>query len=110
MWERTLSQKSVRLFCEQKVIDEAKADAYVYGYELLISSVVSVLLVVLIAVVCGDVRYALSFLIGLVIRLVRQSVRLGKIACILLIAIYMSSLIRCVGMNGRGLPNGNGHM
>lgn len=43
MWERTLSQKSVRLFCEQKVIDEAKADAYVYGYELLISSVVSVL-------------------------------------------------------------------
>lgn len=53
--------KSVRLFCEQKVIDEAKADAYVYGYELLISSVVSVLLVVLIAVVCGDVRYALSF-------------------------------------------------
>ena len=49
MWERTLSQKLVRLFCEQKVIDEAKADAYVYGYELLISSVVSVLLVVLIA-------------------------------------------------------------
>ena len=38
MWERTLSQKLVRLFCEQKVIDEAKADAYVYGYELLISS------------------------------------------------------------------------
>lgn len=34
------------------MIDEAKADAYVYGYELLISSVVSVLLVVLIAVVC----------------------------------------------------------
>ena len=66
MWERTLSQKSVRLFCEQKVIDEAKADAYVYGYELLISSVVSVLLVVLIAVVCGDVRYALSFLIGFI--------------------------------------------
>ena len=24
MWERTLSQKLVRLFCEQKVIDEAK--------------------------------------------------------------------------------------
>lgn len=69
MWERTLSQKSVRLFCEQKVIDEAKADAYVYGYELLISSVVSVLLVVLIAVVCGDVRYALSFLIGFIRRL-----------------------------------------
>ena len=66
MWERTLSQKLVRLFCEQKVVDESKADAYVYGYELLISSVVSVLLVVLIAVVCGDVRYALSFLIGFI--------------------------------------------
>ena len=36
MWERTLSQKLVRLFCEQKVVDESKADAYVYGYELLI--------------------------------------------------------------------------
>lgn len=66
MWERTLSQKLVRLFCEQKVIDEAKADAYVYGYELLISSVVSILLVILIAAVCGDVRYALSFLIGFI--------------------------------------------
>lgn len=57
MWERTLSQKSVRLFCEQKVIDEAKADAYVYGYELLISSVVSVLLVILVSAVCGDQSY-----------------------------------------------------
>lgn len=66
MWERTLSQKSVRLFCEQKVIDEAKADAYVYGYELLISSVVSVLLVILVSAVCGDVRYSLSFLIGFI--------------------------------------------
>lgn len=54
--------------------------------------------------------YCFPVLFGLVIRLVRQSVRLGKIACILLIAIYMSSLIRCVGMNGRGLPNGNGYM
>ena len=33
MWERTLSQKLVRLFCEQKVVDESKADAYVYGYD-----------------------------------------------------------------------------
>jgi len=64
MWERTLSQKLVRLFCEQKVVDESKADAYVYGYELLISSVVSVLLVILVSAVCGDVRYSLSFLIG----------------------------------------------
>ena len=66
MWERTLSQKLVRLFCEQKVIDESKADAYVYGYELLISSVVSILLVILISIVCGDVRYTFSFLIGFV--------------------------------------------
>ena len=58
MWERTLSQKLVRLFCEQKVVDESKADAYVYGYELLISSVVSILLVILISIICGDVRYA----------------------------------------------------
>ena len=66
MWECTLSQKLVRLFCEQKVVDESKADAYVYGYELLISSVVSVLLVILVSAVCGDVRYSLSFLIGFI--------------------------------------------
>ena len=66
MWERTLSQKLVRLFCEHKVVDESKADAYVYGYELLISSVVSVLLVILVSAVCGDVRYSLSFLIGFI--------------------------------------------
>ena len=70
MWERTLSQKLVRLFCEQKVIDEAKTDAYVYGYELLISSIVSILLVILIAAVCGDVRYSLSFLIGFIPHLI----------------------------------------
>ena len=69
MWERTLSQKLVRLFCEQKVVDESKADAYVYGYELLISSVVSVLLVILVSAVCGDVRYSLSFLIGFMLEL-----------------------------------------
>ena len=69
MWERTLSQKLVRLFCEQKVVDESKADAYVYGYELLISSVVSVLLVILVSAVCGDVRYSLSFLIGFIKKL-----------------------------------------
>ena len=37
-----------------------------YGYELLISSVVSVLLVILVSAVCGDVRYSLSFLIGFI--------------------------------------------
>ena len=47
-------------------LHEAKADAYVYGYELLISSVVSVLLVILVSAVCGDVRYSLSFLIGFI--------------------------------------------
>ena len=57
MWERTLSQKLVRLFCEQKVVDESKADAYVYGYELLISSVVSVLLVILVNSTCGFTAY-----------------------------------------------------
>ena len=48
------------------MVDESKADAYVYGYELLISSVVSVLLVILVSAVCGDVRYSLSFLIGFI--------------------------------------------
>ena len=40
----------------------------------------------------------------------RQTIGEARENRVLLIAIYMSSLIRCVGMNGRGLPNGNGHM
>ena len=48
MWERTLSQKIVNKLCEQDVIDTCDAAAYVYGYELLISSVISVLIVVLV--------------------------------------------------------------
>ena len=64
MWERTLSQKIVNKLCEQDVIDTCDAAAYVYGYELLISSVISVLIVVLVSIICGDFRYSLSFLLG----------------------------------------------
>ena len=60
MWERTLSQKIVNKLCEQDVIDTCDAAAYVYGYELLISSVISVLIVVLVSIICGDFRYSLS--------------------------------------------------
>ena len=46
MWERTLSQKLVRLFCEQKVGRRIKRRMRMsMGTELLISSVVSILLV-----------------------------------------------------------------
>ena len=45
MWERTLSQKIVDKLCEQDVIVPSAVAAYVYGYELLISSVISVLIV-----------------------------------------------------------------
>ena len=68
MWERTLSQKIVDKLCEQDVINTCDAAAYVYGYELLISSVISVLIVVLVSIICGDVRYSLSFLLGFVLQ------------------------------------------
>ena len=68
MRERTLSQKIVNKLCEQDVIDTCDAAAYVYGYELLISSVISVLIVVLVSIICGDLRYSLSFLLGFVIQ------------------------------------------
>ena len=45
MWERTLSRKIVNKLCEQDVIVPSDVAAYVYGYELLISSVISVLIV-----------------------------------------------------------------
>ena len=44
----------------------SEAHCHHYGYELLISSVVSILLVILISIICGDVRYSLSFLIGFI--------------------------------------------
>ena len=50
----------VRLFCEQKVIDEAKTDAYVYGYELLISSIVSILLVILMGYTNREIAKSLG--------------------------------------------------
>lgn len=68
MWERTLSQKIVNKLCKQDVIDTCDAATYVYGYELLISSVISVLIVVLVSIICGDLRYSLSFLLGFVIQ------------------------------------------
>lgn len=68
MWENTLSQKIVDRLCEQNIISISDANAYVYGYELLISSTVSVLLVVLVSIMYGDIRYSISFLIGFVIQ------------------------------------------
>lgn len=68
MWERALSQKIVEELCEQDVIDASNVATYVYGYELLISSVISVLIVVLVSIICGDLRYSLSFLLGFVIQ------------------------------------------
>lgn len=68
MWENTLSQKIVDRLCEQNIITISDADAYVYGYELLISSTISILLIVLFSIMCGDVRYSISFLIGIAIQ------------------------------------------
>lgn len=68
MWERALSQKIVEELCEQDVVDASNVAAYVYGYELLISSVISVLIVVLVSIICGDLRYSLSFLLGFVLQ------------------------------------------
>lgn len=68
MWERALSQKIVEELCEQEVVDASNVAAYVYGYELLISSVISVLIVVLVSIICGDLHYSLSFLLGFVLQ------------------------------------------
>ena len=65
MWERTLSQKIVNKLCEQDVIDTCDAAAYVYGYELLISSVISVLIVVLVSIICGDFVIRFPFCLDL---------------------------------------------
>ena len=45
MWERTFSQKIVDKLCEQDVIVSSDAAAYVYGYELLILAIISILIV-----------------------------------------------------------------
>ena len=45
MWERTFSQKIVDKLCEQDVIAPSDAVAYVYGYELLILAIISILMV-----------------------------------------------------------------
>lgn len=45
MWERIFSQKIVDKLCEQGVIEPSDAVAYVYGYELLILAIISILIV-----------------------------------------------------------------
>lgn len=45
MWKRTFSQKIVDKLCEQDVIVSSDAAAYVYGYELLILAIISILIV-----------------------------------------------------------------
>lgn len=45
MWERTFSQKIVDKLCEQGVIEPSDAVAYVYGYELFILAIISILIV-----------------------------------------------------------------
>ena len=45
MWEHTFSQKIVDKLCEQDVIVSSDAAAYVYGYELLILAIISILIV-----------------------------------------------------------------
>lgn len=65
MLERVLSQKIVKRLCDHGIVDSAESNAYVYAYELLISSVISVLIVFILSYICGNVWYSVFFLLDL---------------------------------------------
>lgn len=65
MWEHyAVSKISPSFLRAKEVIDKNKADAYVYGYSCSYHPVIT-FCVVFNRCVCGDVRYALSFWLGL---------------------------------------------
>lgn len=66
MLERVLSQKIVKRLCDHGIVDSAESNAYVYAYELLISSVISVLIVFILSYICGNVWYSVFFLVGFI--------------------------------------------
>lgn len=66
MLERDLSQKLVEQLCNHGIIDRTKSDIYIYAYELLISSLASILLIVTLSYICGNVWYSAAFLAGFI--------------------------------------------
>lgn len=66
MLERVVAQKIVDYLCGDGIIKEKESDVYVYAYELLLSSLISVFLVLSLSLVCGNILYAGAFLIGFV--------------------------------------------
>lgn len=66
MLERVLSQKIVERLCDHGIIDRAKLDIYIYAYELLISSLASIFLIVTLSYICGNAWYSVAFLTGFI--------------------------------------------
>ena len=64
--EEELSRKYTARLCRKGIIEEGYAEIYEYGFELLISSVISVVLTVAIGVILHAGWFAVGYLVGLI--------------------------------------------
>ena len=62
MLERTISRKVVEWLYGHEIIERSESNIYVYAYELLISSTISIFLILIASCVCGNIWYSLAFL------------------------------------------------
>ena len=66
MLERTISRKVVEWLYGHGIIERSESNIYVYAYELLISSTISIFLILIASCVCGNIWYSLAFLLGFI--------------------------------------------
>ena len=66
MLERTISRKVVEWLYGHEIIERSESNIYVYAYELLISSTISIFLILIASCVCGNIWYSLAFLLGFI--------------------------------------------
>lgn len=58
----TIAQKTADIFCRQNVADEEKKEIYIYGIELLVSSLIGAVLILGISIGIGKIWSGVVFL------------------------------------------------
>ena len=61
----TIAQKTADIFCRQNVADEEKKEIYIYGIELLVSSLIGAVLILGISIGIGKIWIPCRYLCAL---------------------------------------------
>lgn len=61
---KTISYKITDIFIKKKMITEDKKDIYLYGFEIVVSTIIYALIFILTAIVTSTLLYSIIFFIG----------------------------------------------